>query len=89
MKVDAHKLGLAGCITNAVFFTGCSVLMQFWPERTLQISAAVFHMSSFGPLLPYFDLSSQVFISGLIQSAVYAYIYFYILGYAITRIHRH
>ena len=88
MKVDPHKLGLAGGLTSAIFFTGCSVLMQFWPAKIIEMSAALFHLSSFGPLIEYFNLSPQIFVSGLIQSAVYSYIYFYVLGYILNRVHK-
>lgn len=88
MKVDPHKLGVSGGIASALFFTGCSILMQLWPAKIIEMSAALFHMSSFGPLLPYFTLNPQVFVSGLIQSFVYSYIYFYILGYALVRVHK-
>lgn len=88
MKIDSHKLALAGGITSAIFFTGCSIIMQFWPARAIEMSAALFHLSSFGPLIQYFDLSPQIFVSGLIQSFVYSYIYFYILGYVFDRVQK-
>lgn len=89
MKVDAHKLGLVGGITSAIVHTGCSVLMQFWPEKTISMGAALFHLSSFGPLIPYFELSPQIFVSGLVQSFIYSYVYFYVLGYIFSRVYKH
>ncbi len=89
MKVDAHKLGLVGGITAAIFFTAKSILLQFWPEKTIEMSAAFFHLSSFGPLTPYFDLSPQTFVSGLVQSFVCSYLFFYVLGYIFSRVYKH
>lgn len=89
MKVDAHKLGLVGGITGAIFYTGRSVLMQFWPMKTVEMAAAVFHLSSFGPLIPYFDVSPQIFVSGLVQSFVCSYLYFYLFGYIFSRVYKH
>jgi hypothetical protein len=89
MKFDAHKLGLAGALASAVFYVVGTALMQFWPERTIEMSAALFHLSSFGPLLPYVNLSPQVFVSGLVQTTVYSYIYFYIFGYAFNRVQKY
>ena len=89
MKLDSHKLGLAGAIASAIFFIGCSALMQFWPEKTIEMSAAMHHLSSFGPLMQYVDISPQTFVSGLVQKAVYSYIYFYIFGYAFNRVQKY
>ena len=89
MKVDAHKLAIVGGITGAILYTIKSVLLQFWPQKTIEMSAAVFHLSSFGPLTPYFDLSPQIFVSGLVQSFVCSYIYFYVLGYIFSRVYKH
>lgn len=86
MKVNPHKLGLAGAIASAVFSTGCAILMQLFPEKTIEMSASLFHLSSFGPLTPFFEINPSIYVSGLVQSAVYAYIYFYILGYALNRV---
>ncbi len=80
MKVDGHKLGLAGAVTSAIIFTACSIIMHFWPA-SVDISAAVFHLSSFGPLTAFFDLNAQIFVSGLIQSSLYTYIYLYVFVY--------
>jgi hypothetical protein len=88
MKIDAHKFGLVGGVASSILYIGCSILMQFWPAKTIEMSAALFHLSSYGPLIPYFDLSPQIFVSGLVQSFVYSYIYFYILGYLFHRIHK-
>ncbi len=89
MKVDAHKLGLVGGVTSAILYTGKSVLLQFWPEKTIDMCAALFHLSSFGPLIPYFNLTPQIFVSGLVQSFVYSYLYFYVLGYIFGRVYKH
>ena len=89
MKLNLHKLALSGGIASAIFYTGCSIIMQFWPEKTMEMSAAFFHLSSFGPLTVYFDNSPQVFVSGLVQSAVYSYLYFYLVGYIFNRVHKH
>ncbi len=81
MKLDPHKLGLTGAATSAIMFTGCSIYMHFWPQQMIGMMAALFHLSSFGPLTPLFELNAQLFVSGLLQYAVYSYIFFYLFGY--------
>ncbi len=85
MKLDGHKLGLAGAAASTIFFTGCSILMHFWPQ-SVQMSAAMFHLNSFGPLTAEFALNAQLFVSGLVQYAIYSYIYFYLFAYAYNNI---
>lgn len=81
MKLDGHKLGLAGAAASAIFFTGCSILMHFFPDKMIEMSAAMWHLKSFGPLATEFCMSAQVFVSGLVQVAIYSYIYLYIFAY--------
>jgi len=88
VKLDAHKLGLTGAATSAILFTACSILMHLWPQQTLNMSAALFHLSSFGPLMDFFALNAQIFISGLVQSAVYSYIYLYVFAYVFNNLNK-
>ena len=81
MKLDGHKLGLAGAAASSIFFTGCSIFMHFWPEKMIEMSAHLFHLNSFGPLTAEFALNAQLFVSGLVQYAVYSYIYLYLFAY--------
>lgn len=88
MKLDAHKLGLAAGATSAIIFTACSILMHLWPYQMINMSAAMFHLSSFGPLNDFFALNAQIFVSGLIQSAVYSYISVYVFAYVYNNINK-
>ncbi len=78
MKLNGHKLGLVGAATSAIIFTACSIFMHLWPAQAINMSAALFHLSSFGPLTEFFELNAQLFVSGLVQTAVYSYIYIYL-----------
>lgn len=75
MKLDGHKLGLTAAATSAILFTACSIIMHLWPQQSLDLSAALFHLSSFGPLMNFFEMSARVYVSGVIQTALYSYIY--------------
>ncbi len=86
MKLDGHRLGLAGAAASSIFFTGCSILMHFWPESMIDMSAAMFHLNNFGPLTQEFGLNAQIFVSGLAQWAVSSYIYLYLFAYAYNHI---
>ncbi len=88
MKIDPHKIGLAGAVASAILFTACSIFFSLWPAKMLEMTAALFHLNSFGPLSEYFELTAANYVSGLIQCAVYTYIYFYIFGYAYNRIQK-
>ncbi len=81
MKIDAHKLGVTGAATSAILYTVCSIWMYFSPDSMLNMSAALFHLTSFGPLAPFFEINAQVFVSGMVQTAVYSYIYAYLFAY--------
>lgn len=81
MKLDSHKLGLTGAATSALMYTVCSVWMYFWPANMISMSAAVLHLSSFGPLAPFFDINAPIFVSGVVQTAVYSYTYIYLFAY--------
>jgi hypothetical protein len=81
MKIDAHKLGVTGAATSAIFYTVCSIWMYFSPDGMVNLSAALFHLQSFGPLTPFFDINAQIFVSGVVQTAVYSYIYAYLFAY--------
>jgi hypothetical protein len=88
MKLDGHKLGLAAAATSAIIFTACSIIMHLWPMQSIEMSAALFHLSSFGPLTEFFELNAQIFVSGLVQTAVYSYIYvqlFVVMYHHITK----
>jgi hypothetical protein len=88
MKLDAHRLGLAAAATSAIIFTACSILMHLWPQQMINMSAALFHLSSFGPLNDFFALNAQIFVSGLVQSAVYSYIYLYVFAYMFNNMNK-
>lgn len=81
MKVDSHKLGLVGAAASAIFFTGFSLLMSFVPEKMIDLMASMHFVRSAGALTGSFGVDAQIFVIGLVQYALYSYIYFYLLGY--------
>ena len=88
MKFDPHKWGLAGAAASAIFWTGCSIIMAMWPVKSIELTADMFHLSSFGPLVELFGVTAANYVSGLIQYAVYSYIYVYLLIYAYNRMNK-
>lgn len=86
MKFDAHKLGFAGAIASAIFWTVCSISMAMWPMKSVALMADMFHLTSFGPLTELFVVGAASYVSGLIQYAVYSYVWLYIFAYAYNRI---
>ncbi len=86
MKFDPHKLGLAGAIASAIFWTACSIIMAMWPMKSMELTADMLHLSSLGPLVDYFGVNAANYVSGLIQYAVYSYLYAYLFAYAYNRI---
>ena len=87
MKFEEHKLALAAGITSAIIFTACSIIMYLWPQ-SLNMSAAMFHLTSFGPLNAFFDLNAQIFVSGLVQTSVYTYICIYLFAYIYNQMNK-
>jgi len=81
MKLDSHKLGITGAATSVIVYTVCSLWMYFSPNSMIDMSAALLHLNSFGPLAPFFDINAQIFVSGVVQTAVYSYIYVYLFAY--------
>ena len=88
MKFDPHKWGLAGAAASAIFWTGCSIICAMWPAKALDLTADMFHLSSFGPLVEFFGVNAANYVSGLIQYAVYSYIYVYLFVYAYNRMNK-
>ncbi len=88
MKLDPHKLGLSGAAASAVFWTACSIIMAMWPAKSIELTADLFHLSSLGPLVEFFGVNAANYVSGLIQYAVYSYIYFYLFAYAFDRMNK-
>ncbi len=88
MKLDSHKLGLAGATASAIFWTACSIIMAMWPAKSIELTADMFHLSSFGTLTDFFGVNAANYVSGLIQHAVYTYLYVYLFAYAYNRMNK-
>lgn len=86
MKLESHKLGLAGAAASAIFWTGCTIICAMFPAKSLELAADLVHLSSFGPLTEFFGVTATNYVSGLIQYAVYTYLYVYVFAYAYNRI---
>jgi len=88
MKFDPHKFGVAGAVASAIFWTGCTIICAMFPGKALELTADMVHLSSFGPLTEFFGVNAANYVSGLIQYAVYSYLYVYLFVYAYNRMNK-
>lgn len=75
MTFNSHKLALAAAGSMAIWYTVCTLFCVLWPHWALQLTADVLHMSSLDHLMPLFHITLINYISGLIQSCIYAYLF--------------
>ena len=80
MKIHAHKFGIAAAVSMGFWYVICALAFFLWHDQALQFTAAIFHMTSLGPLVPYFQVTVANASSGLIQSMLYTYLFTAVMG---------
>ncbi|MDP3888942.1 MAG: DUF5676 family membrane protein [bacterium] len=85
MKLNTHAFAFASSITASLWFLICAALMFMWPDRMLQLTAPLFHMSSFVLFQPFIQITLMNVISGAIQWFIYTYLIAFTFAFSYNR----
>ncbi len=80
MKCYTQQLAFAAATAMALLYTLGAILVITFPQQILTLWAPLCYLYSAELFQPYLGVSFMSFISGIIQSFVYTYIYAWLLG---------
>lgn len=78
MKKDPKATANAAAITIGVLYISCRVLVQAFPELSLNITRSWFHLIDVSKSV--MDLSTESFVLGLVSSVITAWLVGYLFA---------
>ncbi len=86
MKCYTQQLAVAAATAMALFYALGALLVILFPQQILNLWAPLCYLHSADLFQPYLGVSLMSFISGVIQSFAYTYVYAWFLGTVYTKL---
>ncbi|MEX0849850.1 MAG: hypothetical protein WD055_06480 [Candidatus Dependentiae bacterium] len=80
MKCYTHQLAFAAAATTATFYAIGALLVKIFPIQMIQLWAPLCYLRTADLFLPFIGVPLAGFVSGIIQSFLYTYLYAWLLG---------
>jgi len=71
--MNAYKNALAATLTMAIAYGLCTLMALYWPEKCLQLTADILHLSDLNQFASDIIVTPQNFASGIAQLMAYTY----------------
>ena len=75
INFSAHKVATSLAVTSALCYSIVTLLLMTCGSVVFEWAPALVHLNSFGPMETFVAVDSSVYAKGLIQSAIYTYLY--------------
>ena len=80
MKCYPHQLAFAAAVSMAIFYSIGALLVFVFPDAILSLWSPLCYLTSTEFIRPFFGIEMTGFMSGIIQSFAYTYVYAWLLG---------
>jgi len=79
MQLHPRAFAAAAAASMGICYVICAGFVVTWPQHALDLTASLFHLRSLELFEPYLQITPANFMSGLIQSMLYTYVYVWLL----------